>query len=296
MFSSILWQTSCNQFGILPKPANLPQPITMSTTSLSKRVLSHFKSDFDCSHALRTLSEACGGDCYLVGGAIRDVAFGVAGCGDLDLVVPNGDSRVYEALKVLGVPFELNSHGNPRYRWNRLQLDIFEPRNFFIGFPNVEAALSFFDLKINALAIHLGSGSLLDPIDGLSCLNQRRVGINWTRWQAMPAEEIMILLIRLVRVLYDIRALRLETQDVNTLVRNVIPKVVELDWNNFKHRFPPGKKEFFALLYPAITGHWKDYSKAEPTWCLEKRAKPMLGNSHGPDEATHKTLRSINYS
>ena len=263
----------------------------MSTTSLSNRVLSHFKSDFDSSYALSTLIEACSGDCYLVGGAIRDVACGVAGCGDLDVVVPNDDHRAYKALELLGVPFELNSHGNPRYRWNRLQLDVFEPKNFFSGFSTVQDALGFFDLRINALAIHLGSGALLDPIKGFECLDQSRVGINWPRWDAMPSEEIMVLLIRLVRVLHDVRVLRLERQDANRLLEEVIPRVIDLDWHSFEHRFPPGKDRFFGLLYSVLNGESPDFHKRLRP---ENRPRPVTGNAeYLNEEATHDTLRSV---
>jgi hypothetical protein len=217
-------------------------------TSLPEQVLSHFREGFDSGTALAALDEACQGECYIVGGAIRDVALGTPRSGDLDVMVPNGDRRAFAMLDGVGVPFVHNSHGNRRYRWNRLQLDVFEPMQFYTGFRTVEAALGFFDLRINALALHLGSARLLDPIGGMECIARRTVGINWARWNAMPSAELAILLIRLARILADEKTLSVPAEDAASLLERVVPSVADLDWQPFRDRFPLGREVFFDRL------------------------------------------------
>lgn len=226
-----------------------------ATRALSQQILSYIYGGFDSGCALSALDDACQGECYIVGGAVRDVALGTPRSGDLDVMVQNGDRRAYEMLDGLGVPFILNSHGNRRYRWNRLQLDVFEPRKFYDGFPTVESALGFFDLRINALAVHLGSGALLDPISGSEHIDRRSVGINWPRWSAMPPAELAVLLIRLARVLADVRALTVPPEDVERLLEDVVPSVADLDWAMLRPRFPLGKERFLDCLVRLLRQH-----------------------------------------
>lgn len=222
---------------------------------LSREVLSYFYGGFDSGCALTALDEACQGECYIVGGGVRDVALGAPRSGDLDVMVPNGDRRAYERLDALGVPFTLNSHGNRRYRWNRLQLDVFEPRQFYSGFSTIETALAFFDLRINAIAVRLGSGSVLDPIGGMDHIGRRSVGINWARWNAMPPPELAVLLIRLARVLADVKTLTVPLEDVDGLVKHVVPAVADLDWAAFRARFPVGKSAFLERFNRLLRQH-----------------------------------------
>src|SRR5689334_8837974 len=111
------------------------------------------RSDARC--AVDTLLRATDGECYLCGGTIRRAVFGTRCFGDIDVMVPNGDTRAMAALDSLGVPYRMNSYHHRKYRWNTLEIDLFEPREFFEGYESIPCALRSFDLRINALAIHM---------------------------------------------------------------------------------------------------------------------------------------------
>ena len=78
-------------------------------------------------------------------------------------IVPNGDNRAIEALDRLGLTFILNSHGHHRTAGTRCRSTSLSRRASITGFNGAEDALQFFDLKVNALALHVGSERILDP-------------------------------------------------------------------------------------------------------------------------------------
>jgi len=221
--------------------------------AVATQVLAFLKQDFDTSFALRFMEEASESHFYIFGGAVRNIAAGMRRVVDLDVMVDNSDNRIFNALDRLSVPFCLNSQGHRRYKWNRLQIDIFEPKDFFVGFPSVEQALSFFDLRINALAIQVDTQELIDPISGLACLNNSEVGINWHRWNNSSTEESLVLLIRLARILTDIPKLCLSKYEVDTLEKCILPKVYDQSWHTVHNRFPLGKTEFFSFFEDLIS-------------------------------------------
>jgi hypothetical protein len=213
-------------------------------TSIPQRALNALRSDFDASFALRCLEEATEGEIYIFGGTVRNAVLNRPRAGDLDIMVPNGDVRAFEALDKLSVPFTLNSQKHRRYQWNRLQIDVFEPKDFFGGFATVEKALAHFDLRMNALAVHVATGQLFDPLKRLVEENQSDPGINWKRWDGAPTGEVAILFVRLIRLLFDYPHLRLPPDDVSRLLRHILPKVESIDWSLLNGRFPAGRDKF----------------------------------------------------
>jgi hypothetical protein len=205
------------------------------------------RSDFDANLALEQLTSACSGDIYIFGGCVRDAALGRPRGGDLDIMVPNGDRRAFDELDRLGLRYILNSQNHRRYFWNRLQIDIFEPKDFFVGFPDVEKAVGYFDLKMNALAVHIATDRLINPVDGLRYLEERDPGINWTRWESAKPVDLAILFIRLTRLLYDIPELNLPTNDARRIQEEFVPRLESVNWRDVQNRFPLGKQSFIEL-------------------------------------------------
>jgi hypothetical protein len=222
---------------------------------IADRVLKRLREKFDASCALDTVDCATDGEIYVYGGVLRRAVFSDAHCGDLDLMVPNGDDRAFETLNALRVPFRLNRSGHHRYRWNNLQIDVLQPREFYGGFEDVEAFLSFFDLKINALALHLRSQRIIDPFKVLVRENPKDPGINWRRWDKMPAFELVILAIRLLKIMHEIPSLRISLTDADRLQEDVLPKISEYDWANLYDRFPRGKQAFLQMFGETVLKH-----------------------------------------
>lgn len=213
---------------------------TLPLTAPSVR--NYIEQNFDAKWALATIEEACEGACYLVGGSLRDSFLRPeANFGDLDIVFEHGDTRIHEALDRMGVPYTLNRRNNRRYTWNRLTIDLFEPATFYTGHTTIESVLSFFDLRINALALHLGQNTILDPLGGRSCLERSEVGINIPRWNSpqMQTDEQWLLLLRLIRVLHHSPKLRLTNIEA-AFLHERLNQLKDTDWNMRTDKFPLG--------------------------------------------------------
>jgi hypothetical protein len=219
----------------------------MNEKSLVALTRASLCSDFDANLALEQLISVCSGDLYIFGGCVRDAALGRPRGGDLDIMVPNGDRRAFNELDRLGLRYILNSQNHRRYFWNRLQIDIFEPKDFFVGFSDVEKAVSYFDLKMNALAVHSATEQLINPVDGLRFLEERNPGINWSRWESAKPVDLAILIIRLTRLFYDIPELILPINDVLRVQEEFLPRLEDIDWKDVQNRFPLGKRRFVEL-------------------------------------------------
>lgn len=228
---------------------------------LASRVLGDLRRSFDASCVVDRLVEATDGEAYLFGGTLRRGLFGDAHSGDLDVMVPNGDNRIFRALRKLGVPFVLNRQRHHRYRWNRQQIDVLQPREFYAGFPTIEGALGFFDLRVNALALHLASRRILDPFGITSSrMPPSDVGINWRRWCAMPDVELAILAIRLLRIVHETPGSAVGRADALRLQREVLPRLQGCDWRPVHQRFPLGKSAFMDVFVRNVVksaeGRW----------------------------------------
>jgi hypothetical protein len=212
--------------------------------SLPASLLRSIAERFDADGAVNALMTATAGDMYLFGGAIRRTVLGDRLSGDLDIMVPNGDDRAFAALAALKVPASLNSQGLRRYRWGSLQIDLFQPREFFGGFVDVESALRFFDLRINALAMHFGSQRILDPFDVLSQGLGLDPGINWPQWTSISPVHTVKLAIRLAKTMHEVPTLTISAHDARLLGKLVAPRLHECNWDDVQDRFPPGKTAF----------------------------------------------------
>lgn len=221
-------------------------------SELARRVLKRLHEGFDTSCALGALDCATDGEIYLYGGMLRRALFSDAHCGDLDLMVANGDNRVFEALNILRVPFGFNRSGHHRYHWNNLQIDVLQPREFYDGFEDVEPFLSFFDLKINALALHIRSHHIIDPFHVLTRTPLTDPGINWQRWDRMPTFELAILAIRLLKIMHEIPELRISLTDTDRLQEDVVPKIRAFDWTSLYNRFPRGREVFLQMFAETV--------------------------------------------
>ncbi len=216
---------------------------------LCTRVLHRIQRSFDASQVLETLEAATDGEVYLVGGTIRRGLLDGTGYGDLDFMVPNGDNRAFEALDALHVPFVLNRTLHRKYQWNGLRVELFQPSTFYRGFPDVTSAIHYFDLRVNALALHVGSRRIIDPFGIVS--SPTRIadpGINWPRWADMPSLEVAVLAIRFMRIMYEHSELTISSADANRLRREVVPILNESEWGAVCDRFPRGKEAFIRAL------------------------------------------------
>jgi hypothetical protein len=216
-------------------------------TALALRVLKRINQSPKTKHVFDTLAHATSGDVYLVGGAIRRVLLGNGANGDLDFMVPNNDSRAFDALSALGVPFSLNRSGHHRYQWDGLQVELFPPATFYSGFADVESAVRYFDLRVNALALHAGSRSIIDPFR-ISRQKPTDPGINWRRWEVMPDLEITILAIRFLRIMCDNMTLTIGANDARRLRQRVVPAIRRCEWSPVHDRYPQGKELFIRDL------------------------------------------------
>lgn len=223
--------------------------------SFGLRVQDRLAATFDSAKATECLVGATDGDLYVIGGTIRRALLSDQRSGDLDFMVPNGDNRAFVVLDSLRLPWKENSQGHRRYRWNTLQLDIFSPKEFYRGFESVEKALSFFDLKINAIALHLKSNAICNPLNVSLQETPTNPGVNWDRWldSAMTDVDITILAIRLVRIMFETRTLSLCEVDAQRFESYIIPRIARVNWNLVSDRFPLGQEAFLRELKSLIS-------------------------------------------
>lgn len=140
-------------------------------------------------------------DCYLVGGAVRDMFLGAACPADLDLMVPNRDTFVHGVLARHGRA-RRNRHGNWRYIFpSGSHVDVIEPRFFYRQFHAPAEALAYFDTSVNAIGLRLHDGDLLDPLGGLQDLFEGQLRLGHDRWTTMNDFESVHLTLRLLRLL-----------------------------------------------------------------------------------------------
>jgi dGTPase len=266
-----------------PNPA-VPHEQLAAQELLASRVRRMVTERFDASCAIDVLTRATAGDFYLCGGTIRRGLLGGSLSGDLDIILPNGDDRAIDALDGLKVPFVLNSHGHRRYRWNALQIDVFQPRQFFRGFDGVEGVLRFFDLKVNALALHLGSGGILDPFQMLSQPRISDPGINWLRWTEMSPLDVVVLAIRLAKVMNEAPRFTVSPLDADRLRADVMPRIGECDWTEVHQRFPQGKDEFLRVFAARVLTDFTITRQPKPYDRL------LSGERHRPSRLKGRTL------
>ena len=214
----------------------------------SERVMESLSSNCELQALLHQIEDASCGDVYIFGGTIRQALLGHYGSGDLDLMVPNGDNRVFSRLKELGVPYTLNRRRHRRYFWAGKQIDINQPREWRDDLLDIEATLRHFDLRINSLAIHLGARTVIDPYQMRTFDYITDPGINWKRWNDMPARELAILVIRLRNIMREWPELSISRNDECVLRTAILPICMSIDWEYVSERFPHGKHVFAKVF------------------------------------------------
>ena len=114
---------------------------------------------------------------YLVGGAVRDGLLYNQLPNDLDMAVIDGSSQKLAAQ----IAAELNGRIiTLDERWGIYRVILVSEDNLTLDFAdalenNIERDLARRDLTVNAMAISLADGTLLDPHNGMADLNQRHI-------------------------------------------------------------------------------------------------------------------------
>ena len=196
---------------------------------------------------LRELERAVAGNLFVFGGTVRRAIFGGVQSADIDIMVPNWDDRAFAALRNWNIPCEMNRRGHRRFRWHGVQIDVNQPKEWDPRFRSVAQTLRYFDLRVNSLAVHLGSGVVLDPLRLLVQRDNNDIGVNWKRWSRMPPTELVLLGIRLLRILDETHQYSISREDRARARRLILRQLDFSDWASIGDRFPSGKDEFRAL-------------------------------------------------
>jgi hypothetical protein len=140
-------------------------------------------------------------------------------------MVPNSEVGLFEQLD-RSHRFRINRHGNRRYFLSDYTIDVMQPRSFYNAFCTVEEALAYFDLSVNALAVRVRDGRLLNPIGGLQDLQQHTLRPNNKRWCEANDFEFVHLMLRTVRYVSRYR-FRLTNSD---LIWSNMHRLDLVDW------------------------------------------------------------------
>jgi tRNA nucleotidyltransferase/poly(A) polymerase len=177
---------------------------------------------------------------YMVGGAVRDAIIAPDRVPtDIDLMTADSLSELAGALGMLGRP-RVNRHGNLRYVLpDERHVDVIQTQQFYGGSRNVRRALRYFDASVNALAVPLGTGKILDPLGGARHLAEGRLVLPRARWVTTnPFEDVHVLL-RVLR-LVDRTGLRVENPHVAIAHRRHFRDV---DWADLERLNGFGRQE-----------------------------------------------------
>lgn len=133
----------------------------------------------------------------LVGGSIRDFLLDGRSPRDLDFIVSSDELEVLRRSPDSAVG--QNRHGNVRVYLADIHMDLFAPQTFFGGFEDVERALAFFDVNVNAVGIAIGDGRTYDPVGGFEAIRRGVVELIPARWRSEASpEDKAVLLARLL--------------------------------------------------------------------------------------------------
>jgi hypothetical protein len=122
----------------------------------------------------------------------------------------------------------------------------------------VTKALQYFDLRINALALHFARRRMLDPFGVLQQAHKCDPGINWGRWENMPPLELAVLAIRLLKIMYESPSLSIHVFDKDRLIAEVLPKITEEQWEAVHQRFPLGRNMFLSMFATHVLGRVRE--------------------------------------
>lgn len=216
------------------------------TTGVRKKTLGNFSIRLAKSRIFKPLREISNGDVFVFGGAIRRAVNSSQALGDLDVLIHNSNTSAVRALLNSDSRHSYNRQGHHRFKTFNEQIDIFRPEEFYSGFHSVESAVKFFDFRISALAVCIDTGRLIDPYDVLDRYPFRNPEINWARWEKMPATELCVLAIRLVKIMREIPEMRIPKNDVDRLIDEVRPIIRSPSQRPFWGKYPFGADIFFT--------------------------------------------------
>ena len=188
---------------------------------------------------IESISGACSGDFWLVGGLVRDTLLECECRGDVDIMVENHDDRIHAHFKELDIPYDTNRHDVRQYNFDGILIHILTPQKFLTGFRSIGEVLRLFDLRINAIAMHWGNQTIYDPLEGLACTLKKEVGLNICRWEleTVPLLERCILTMRLVNILENCPSLRISQSDSDLVHATLDDFAQDLDiWSQIQYR------------------------------------------------------------
>ncbi|HEY4597680.1 MAG TPA: hypothetical protein VIJ02_14875, partial [Thermoanaerobaculia bacterium] len=192
-------------------------------TSRTFRLLVHLP-------AVRALLEACGpAECHLVGGILRDRALGLPSH-DVDAVVSGGGGREIAERLAAALPARLVFLGGKEFAAYRLvgedvTVDLWDREG-----TSLHQDLARRDFTVNAFALDVRSGELVDPFDGLADLERRL--LRATTPESFTGDPLRVLrlprlLLRLPGFAADPQTLMLARASTPGLVRMAAERVRE---------------------------------------------------------------------
>ena len=113
------------------------------------------------------------------------------------------------------------------------------------------------DLKINSLALHVGSWTIIDPY-GIISDQVPDIGIIWPVWECATIPRLGHLAIRLIRVMHEYPQCGISSTDCEKLLSYVLPRIKKVPWERLAERFPAGKETFINLFKETVLRRLRD--------------------------------------
>ena len=237
---------------------------------------------------LDTIARSCSGEIYLVGGAVRDFLLG-KNTYDRDLIVCNEDARVFsqKLAERFGATFV------PLDEVNRIYRLVFKDKLNYLDITNpvensLEADIKRRDLTINAIAVNIKTGEVVDLTSGLKDIKNKK--INYISEQNFIDDPL-----RLLRI-YRFQA---------CLGFDVVPELTEIVK---KHKKLIHRPAFERVIYEIVKLFGGNYSHQallamddagflEEIFPVMAEVKKVPPNSHHHLDLFHhsvETVRQIN--
>jgi hypothetical protein len=218
----------------------------------ARLVASYVDQHFDMAMAVSTLAST-GAEFRITGGVARSALLSHERCTDLDLIVRGSGDDVVRCFRDLGLEQTKTRYGGTRFYWNRLPIDLIETPSEGTFEQGISSVLASFDLDVNAIAVNATSDEVSEFPGALDSLAARRVRLIRPAWQG---NKIIIAnqCIRLVKLLFETRRLRVDAEDTAFLTSAIIPQLATTDWTSLRSRFPHGPSKLAELLSARLMG------------------------------------------
>uniref|UniRef100_E6Q5P4 Poly A polymerase head domain-containing protein n=1 Tax=mine drainage metagenome TaxID=410659 RepID=E6Q5P4_9ZZZZ len=200
-------------------------------------------------------------ECFLVGGAIRNIALGCSAPKDFDFIFVGEEADdVIAALSRAGNVVR-GSLGSPCWigkRHDKQSADLISITSFDQGFGScntVLCALSQFDFTGNALALNLGEGTLLNPYYGYEDLRRKKMRVMRFDYPDEPIRPHIALTWRAAvwfRILHYAAKLNLEIEPA-TLDWLVANEDCFKQYEKYCQVFPPPNVRLFKYLASQVS-------------------------------------------